>query len=191
MMKYFLKLFLPILLLSLLVLSCEDNPVESNGSEHAPAIGFKLLIDDDILVRYFQREYTIDPDGNFEQYARGDSALVFRSEDFANNQTETIKIRWIDQNEVVFDLAQFGEESGGTAGMAGDYNLLFQYFYPGTRSEKPAEERSYRAIYDMEVETWEFALELLQEGQTDVSINLFHLDHSDLVPVPLPIYVEM
>lgn len=190
-MRYTNKQLLPLLLLAFLVASCEDNPVSSETSEHAPAIGYKLLMDDEVLVRYFQRQYTIDPDGNFEHFAQGDSALVFRAEDLENNQTDPITIRWIDQNEVVFDLAQYGEESGGTSGMPGDYNLLFQYMFPGTRNEKPADERSYQVIYDKNEETWKFSLELIEEGQTDVSINLFHIDHSDLVPVPLPVIIEM
>ncbi|MGF1669639.1 MAG: hypothetical protein ACFCU6_04255 [Balneolaceae bacterium] len=171
--------------------ACEDNPASSeNFGEHAPAIGFQLLLDDQMLVRYFQREYEFDPGNHFKELVQGDSALVFSEQLFNSLQIGQFRIRWIDQNEVVFDLAEFGEESGGTAGMAGEFNLLFEYLQPNTRQEMPVQDRTLQAIYNKEVETWKFSIDLLQDGRTDLRINLFHIDHSDLVPVPLPIYVN-
>ncbi len=199
-----IKLLLVLILTAFVVISCEDNPASSDEfGEHAEAFGFQLEIDGEILVRYFLREYTLDPNGNFPQYVKHGSddetpgymhngdGLFFSSTDAVDNITEEITIRWIDRNEVVFDLPQLNEEEGGTAGLFGEWNLEFRYKYANTSDVKPVEERNFTDIYDMNEETWKFSFELLSEGRTDLRINLFHIDHADLTPRPLPIYIEM
>jgi hypothetical protein len=176
----------------LLLKSCSDNPASTTVGEHAPAIGFKLLLEDQVLVRYFQRNYEYDPEGNFPEFVDQDEGLLLSSEVIGGNRLENLRIRWIDRDGVIFDLAEFGEESGGTAGMPGEFNLRFVYLMPdGSRDEQPAEERPIAFIYDRDESTWTFDIELIQEGATEVRINLFHIDHDDLVSVPMPVRVEM
>ncbi len=176
----------------LLFKACESNPASSTDSEHAPAIGFQLFLGDDILVEYFQREYDFDPEGNFPEFVHNGEALFLSAENLSGNTLNDIRIRWVDRDRVVFDLAEFGEESGGTAGGPGDYELRFEYLKPdGTREVQPDDERPLEFIYNREQSTWSFDIELLQTGASEVRINLFHLDHDDLRSAPMPVVVEI
>ncbi len=172
--------------------ACESNPASSTDSEHAPAIGFQLFLGDDILVEYFQREYTFDPDGNFPEFVHQGEALLLTSENVANNVLSDISIRWIDSDRIIFDLAEYGEESGGTAGGPGDYYLRFDYLLPdGSRENQPVDEQPLEFVYDRNQSTWTFDIELVQSGASEVRINLFHIDHDDLRPLPMPVIVEI
>jgi hypothetical protein len=198
------SLFFTLLFALTIFAACEDNPASSNEfGAHAEAVGFQLEIDGEILLRYFLREYTLDPNDNFPQYIKtesddesldyvhGGAGIVFSESTTVDNITDIITLRWIDRNEVVFDLPQLNEEQGGTAGLFGEWNLEFRYKFPNTSDVKPADERNFRDIYDKNEETWKFSFELLSEGRTDLRINLFHIDHADFIPRPLPVYIEM
>lgn len=175
----------------LLLKACESNPASTEDSEHAPAIGFQLLLNGEVLVEYFQREYDFDPENNFPEFVHEGEALLLNSENTANNRLADIHVRWIDRDRVIFDLAEFGEESGGTMGGPGDYYLRFEYLKPdGSREEQPSAERPLSFIYDREQSTWTFDIELVQPGASEVRINLFHLDHDDLRSVPMPVVVS-
>ncbi|MCH8557439.1 MAG: hypothetical protein LAT84_06455 [Balneolia bacterium] len=172
--------------------ACENNPASSTDSEHAPAIGFQLLLGDDVLVEYFQREYLFDPEGNFPEFVHNGEALLLSSENISGDMLRDVRVRWMDRDRVVFDLAEFGEESGGTAGGPGDYELRFEYLLPdGSRDVQPENERPLEFIYDRDSSTWTFDISLIQSGGSEVRINLFHLDHDDLRSVPMPVVVEM
>ncbi len=186
-----ISLFMLIVFTGLFLQACEDNPASTETSDHAAAIGYQLEIDGDILLRYFQRQYTIDPDGNFEDFTDGNT-IVFHEGNLTDGISDLITIRWIDENQNVFNLAEFGEEAGGDSGQPGDYNLEFDILIPGDRNNQiPADERPVAVDYDMFESTWTFRLQALQSGETDFRIRLFHLDHDDLVPVPFQLRVDL
>ncbi len=175
-----------IIFAGLFLKACEDNPASSNGEdEHSAAIGFKLLLNDQVLVRYFQLEYELDPEGEFPEFVQGD-ALYLSAENLDNNRLEDIRLRWIDRDGIVFDHPEYNPEAGG------EWNIAFSFRDPDNISQQqPADERPLAFIYDRDEQTWVFDIELLQPGETAVRMELFHLDHADLSPRPLSIIVDM
>jgi len=170
--------------------ACEDNPASSNEiGEHAPAVGYNLYMGDEILLSFFRGEFDFDPDGQFPELIQ-DGTLVLNQSNTSVNSIDNLRIRWVDRNEVIFDLAEYGEESGGTAGMPGEYNLQF-VFVGESGGTQPEEDHPVSFIYDKEISTWTFDIQMIQSGTTSVRFNLYHIDHPDYEPAPLPIQVEM
>jgi len=166
--------------------ACEDNPASSNeDQEHSAAVGFKLILDGDVLLRYFQLEYELDPDGTFPEFFQ-DDAFFLSAELLEDNRLNGIQKRYIDRDGIVFNHPQYNPDEGG------EWNISFNFRDPDdTSQQQPAEERPISFIYDRNEQTWVFGIELIQPGATAVRMELFHLDHSDLTPRPLPVVVDM
>ena len=189
-----------ILMVTLSLQGCEDNPVDSDGTDHAPAVGFELEMEGNVLVSYFNREYEFDPEGVFEENITLDEEIdvaggkiVFREEhlDYPTGQTPPITVHFLDENQNRLSLPEYyvdGERNPG-----GEWYLDFEYFEPGSRNARLApEDRPFQAIYDKtDGQTWVFKLEARHHGRADMRINLFHLDHTDMTPIPLPILFDM
>lgn len=168
----YLPFLIATLLLSLFMMSCEDNPI-SGEQEHANAVGFVLEIDGDELLRYFARSVSADTDGQFANYFTEDddgNPVLTLSEDVLDDdqRTETMTIRWLDSDQNVFDLPAAYED--------------------GSRTDNEWELRlnltPQSGVLDYELDTdntgWNFWLHAEGSGEVNFNVVLWHIDHEDL-----------
>ncbi len=201
------KLLLIILFASLVaVLSLQgcENPVDPDeGWDHAPAVGYELEIEGEILVSYFRRQFEFDPSGTLDDYVIHDED-IYIGEDFSvggkivfrdnhlNHETRTtpeFTVFFLDENRQRLHIPE--RYVDGERNPDGEWNLDFQYFAPRSREvQLDPEDRPYEVVYDETEETWKFRLEARHHGEAGLRINLFHLDHYDMTSIPLPIKME-
>lgn len=201
--KLSLLFFATSLVLVLSIQGCEDNPVNSEGWDHVPAVGYELEINGEVLVSYFLREFDFDPSGTLDDYVIHDEdiyvgsffvggKIVFQDHhlDPETRKTPELTIYFLDENRERLHIPQFYLD--GQRNPEGEWNLDFQYFQPGCRVEQlDAEDRPFEAVYDKTEETWKFYLKGHFDGEAGLRINLFHLDHYDMTSIPLPVKIEM
>lgn len=187
-----------ICVIPLLFSGCTDNPVDSEGWDHVPAVGYELEMEGDVLVSYFLRQYEFNPSGAFDDNVVINEDIVVGGKlVFANEQLEPetlltpeITIHYLDENRNRIDIPQFYLD--GERNPEGEWNLEFDYFEPGSRNVRlDPEDRPYEVIYDKTEESWKFRLKARHHGRADLRIILFHLDHSDMTPIPLPIKMDL
>ncbi|MDI6402293.1 hypothetical protein QLX67_09815 [Balneolaceae bacterium ANBcel3] len=184
--------------LPFLLSGCEDNPVGSEGWDHAPAVGFELEMEGEVLLSYFLRQYEFNPSGFFEDYVMLDDGiqvggmLVLKSKhlDSETMHTPYITIHYLDEDRNRIQIPSL--YLNGKRNPEGEWNLDFEFFEPGSRSVRLSpEERPFGVIYDKTEDTWSFSIEAHKNGRADLRINLFHLDHSDMAPIPLPVKIKL
>ncbi len=182
---------------------CEDNPVDSGGWDHVPAVGYELEMNGKVLVSYFLRQFQFNPSGVHDEYVIHDEdiyvgsffvggKIVFQDHHLNpdTRKTPEFTIYFLDENrerQVVPELYLDGQRNPEA-----EWSLEFQYFLPRSREQQfDAEDRPYEVVYDKTKEAWKFRLKGLSHGEAGLRINLFHLDHYDMTSIPLPIKMEL
>ncbi len=191
------------LVVTLSLQGCEDNPVDSGGWDHVPAVGYEIEMNGKVLVSYFLREFQFDPSGALEDYVVHDpdihvgiffvgGKIVFQDHhlDAQTGKSAELSIYFLDENRQRLQIPEFYVD--GQRNPEGEWSLEFQYFLPRSREQQfDPKDRPYEVVYDKTKETWKFHLRGLSSGEAGLRINLFHLDHYDMTSIPLPIKMEM
>ncbi len=190
-------IFAVLLIIPLFLKGCEDNPVDSEGWDHVPVVGYELEIEGEVLVSYFLRQYDFNPSGVFDDHVIIDEDIgvggkvIFREDhlDPETMFTPKISIHYLDEDRNRIEIPQLYLD--GERNPEGEWYLDFDYFKSESRSDRlDPGDRPYEVVYDKTEETWKFYLKARYYGRSDLRIILFHLDHSDMTPIPLPIKME-
>ncbi len=183
---------------------CEDNPVDSEGQDHVQAVGYVLEVEGEELVSYYLRQFEFNEAETLDNYRNlappgqtvpGDTIIlqtIFREKhlDPETGKTPEITIHYLGGDREKIQMPEYYVD--GERNPDGEWYLEFEYFQPGSRSVRlDPGDRPFEVIYDRTEATWKFHLQALQSGRADLRIVLFHLDHSDMAPIPLPIMIEL